>query len=88
MERWKAVIPTSEKKTSKCQSSSVHFKCIEFKNGIWLATDDYKISLYEGLAGSKKFGREPELGLYSALHKLEKVNCSPQRIRGDGVYWG
>lgn len=28
-----------------------------------------------------------EMGLYSALLKFVKINCSPQRTRDDGYYW-
>lgn len=68
IERWEPVILSLRKGNFK----TLKFKCVfeEFRvqNGIWLATDNYKISMYEGLGGSHQFGKKPEVGFALALY--------------------
>ena len=86
IERREPVIPCPRRENFKTSKFKCVFEEFRVQNGIWLATDNYKISMYEGLGGSHKAGRKPEVGCARALYMFAN-SCSSESIRGDGDYW-
>ena len=68
IERREPVIPCPRRENFKTSKFKCVFEEFRVQNGIWLATDNYKISMYEGLGGSHKAGRKPEVGCAQALY--------------------
>lgn len=68
MERWEPVILNLRKENFETSKFKCVFEEFRVQNGIWLATDNYKISVCEGLGGSHTVGRKPEFGFALALY--------------------